>query len=58
MRLRRKGNREGQPHLVEIEGCIWLRPLMDLQELTNFDDRRVCSYQGAVTGEVAFHEEF
>jgi ribonucleoside-diphosphate reductase beta chain len=32
--------------------------LQDVQELTNFFERRVSSYQVAVTGEVAFHEDF
>jgi len=32
--------------------------LQDVQELTNFFERRVSAYQSAVSGEVAFHEEF
>ncbi len=32
--------------------------LQDVQELTNFFERRVSAYQVAVEGEVAFHEEF
>jgi ribonucleoside-diphosphate reductase beta chain len=32
--------------------------LQDVQELTNFFERRVSAYQVAVPGEVAFHEEF
>jgi ribonucleoside-diphosphate reductase beta chain len=32
--------------------------LQDVQELTNFFERRVSSYQTAVAGEVAFHEDF
>lgn len=32
--------------------------LQDVQELTNFFERRVSAYQVAVTGEVAFHEDF
>jgi ribonucleoside-diphosphate reductase beta chain len=32
--------------------------LQDVQELTNFFERRVSAYQLAVTGEVGFHEEF
>jgi ribonucleoside-diphosphate reductase beta chain len=32
--------------------------LQDVQELTNFFERRVSAYQVAVSGEVAFHEEF
>lgn len=32
--------------------------LQDVQELTNFFERRVSSYQSAVAGEVAFHEDF
>lgn len=32
--------------------------LQDVQELTNFFERRVSAYQTAVGGEVAFHEDF
>jgi ribonucleoside-diphosphate reductase beta chain len=32
--------------------------LQDVQELTNFFERRVSAYQVAVEGEVAFHDEF
>jgi ribonucleoside-diphosphate reductase beta chain len=32
--------------------------LQDVQELTNFFERRVSAYQVAVKGEVAFHDEF
>lgn len=32
--------------------------LQDVQELTNFFERRVSAYQVGVTGEVAFHDEF
>src|ERR1700743_1805938 len=32
--------------------------LQDVQELTNFFERRVSAYQTAVAGEVAFHEDF
>lgn len=32
--------------------------LQDVQELTNFFERRVSAYQTAVTGEVAFHDDF
>jgi ribonucleoside-diphosphate reductase beta chain len=32
--------------------------LQDVQELTNFFERRVSAYQTAVPGEVAFHENF
>jgi ribonucleoside-diphosphate reductase beta chain len=32
--------------------------LQDLQELTNFFERRVSAYQVAVKGEVAFHDDF
>jgi len=32
--------------------------LQDVQELTNFFERRVSAYQVAVEGEVVFHEEF
>ena len=32
--------------------------LQDVQELTNFFERRVSAYQTAITGEVSFAEEF
>ena len=32
--------------------------LQDVQELTNFFERRVSAYQSAVAGEVGFHEDF
>jgi ribonucleoside-diphosphate reductase beta chain len=32
--------------------------LQDVQELTNFFERRVSAYQVAVPGEVTFHEDF
>ena len=32
--------------------------LQDVQELTNFFERRVSAYQTGITGEVAFSEEF
>lgn len=32
--------------------------LQDVQELTNFFERRVSAYQSAVAGEVSFHDEF
>jgi ribonucleoside-diphosphate reductase alpha chain len=32
--------------------------LQDVQELTNFFERRVSAYQTAVAGEVAFHDDF
>jgi len=32
--------------------------LQDVQELTNFFERRVSAYQTAIAGEVAFHEDF
>lgn len=32
--------------------------LQDVQELTNFFERRVSAYQVAVEGEVAFHDDF
>jgi len=32
--------------------------LQDVQELTNFFERRVSAYQVAVSGSVALHEEF
>jgi ribonucleoside-diphosphate reductase beta chain len=50
--------------------CLGMRPvydarnpfsfmeLQDVQELTNFFERRVSAYQVAVPGEVAFHNDF
>ena len=32
--------------------------LQDVQELTNFFERRVSAYQTGITGEVAFTDEF
>lgn len=32
--------------------------LQDVQELTNFFERRVVAYQTGVSGEVSFNEEF
>jgi ribonucleoside-diphosphate reductase beta chain len=32
--------------------------LQDVQELTNFFERRVSAYQIAVSGSVALHEDF
>jgi ribonucleoside-diphosphate reductase beta chain len=32
--------------------------LQDVQELTNFFERRVSSYQTAISGEVAFSDDF
>jgi ribonucleoside-diphosphate reductase beta chain len=32
--------------------------LQDVQELTNFFERRVAAYQVGVTGEVSFNEDF
>ena len=32
--------------------------LQDVQELTNFFERRVVAYQKGVTGEVSFNEDF
>ena len=37
---------------------FWFMELQDVQELTNFFERRVSAYQVGVTGEVAFAEEF
>ena len=37
---------------------FWFMNLQDVQELTNFFERRASAYQIGINGEVAFGEEF
>ena len=43
---------------VWLENPFGFMELQDVQELTNFFERRVSAYQVAVKGEVAFHDDF
>jgi ribonucleoside-diphosphate reductase beta chain len=44
--------------VFHVKNPFGFMELQDVQELTNFFERRVSAYQVAVTGEVAFHDEF
>ena len=46
-----------EPHF-KTKNPFSFMELQDVQELTNFFERRVSAYQTAVEGEVAFHEDF
>ena len=50
--------RLGMPPMFGSKNPFAFMELQDVQELTNFFERRVSAYQVAVAGEVAFHEEF
>jgi ribonucleoside-diphosphate reductase beta chain len=50
--------RLGIPPAFNAKNPFSFMDLQDVQELTNFFERRVSSYQTAVAGEVAFHEDF
>jgi ribonucleoside-diphosphate reductase beta chain len=50
--------RLGMPPIFGSRNPFAFMELQDVQELTNFFERRVSAYQVAVAGEVAFHEEF
>ncbi len=50
--------RLGMPQIFGSKNPFAFMELQDVQELTNFFERRVSAYQVAVAGEVAFHEEF
>ena len=50
--------RLGMPPIFGSKNPFAFMELQDVQELTNFFERRVSAYQVAVVGEVAFHEEF
>ena len=48
----------GLPKVYNSENPFPFMDLQDVQELTNFFERRVSSYQVAVEGDVAFDEDF
>jgi Ribonucleotide reductase, beta subunit len=50
--------RLGMPPIFGSKNPFAFMELQDVQELTNFFERRVSAYQVAVAGDVAFHEEF
>jgi ribonucleoside-diphosphate reductase beta chain len=50
--------RLGMPPIFGSKNPFDFMELQDVQELTNFFERRVSAYQVAVAGEVAFHEDF
>jgi ribonucleoside-diphosphate reductase beta chain len=50
--------RLGMPVIFGSKNPFAFMELQDVQELTNFFERRVSAYQVAVAGEVAFHEDF
>ncbi|MBS1822753.1 MAG: ribonucleotide-diphosphate reductase subunit beta [Acidobacteria bacterium] len=50
--------RLGMPPIFGSKNPFAFMELQDVQELTNFFERRVSAYQVAVAGEVAFHEDF
>ena len=48
----------GMATIFQVKNPFGFMELQDVQELTNFFERRVSAYQVAVTGEVAFHDDF
>ncbi|HTJ28927.1 MAG TPA: ribonucleotide-diphosphate reductase subunit beta, partial [Acidobacteriaceae bacterium] len=50
--------RLGMPPIFGSKNPFGFMELQDVQELTNFFERRVSAYQVAVPGEVAFGEDF
>jgi ribonucleoside-diphosphate reductase beta chain len=50
--------RLGIAHEFNARNPFSFMDLQDVQELPNFFERRVSAYQTAVSGEVAFHENF
>ncbi len=50
--------RLGIPPIYHSENPFSFMELQDVQELTNFFERRVAAYQIGIEGEVAFNEEF
>lgn len=50
--------RLGIPPAFHARNPFSFMDLQDVQELTNFFERRVSAYQTAVAGDVAFHEDF
>lgn len=50
--------RLGMAPVFHMKNPFSFMDLQDVQELTNFFERRVSSYQTAVAGEVVFHQDF
>lgn len=50
--------RLGVAPVFRVRNPFSFMELQDVQELTNFFERRVSAYQTAVAGEVAFHDDF
>lgn len=50
--------RLGMKPVFESKNPFAFMELQDVQELTNFFERRVSAYQVAVEGEIAFHDDF
>jgi ribonucleoside-diphosphate reductase beta chain len=50
--------RLGIPPAFHARNPFSFMDLQDVQELTNFFERRVSAYQTAVAGDVAFHDDF
>ena len=50
--------RLGIPKAFNAKNPFAFMDLQDVQELTNFFERRVSAYQSAVEGEVAFTDDF
>jgi ribonucleoside-diphosphate reductase beta chain len=50
--------RLGMKPIYGVKNPFSFMELQDVQELTNFFERRVSAYQVGVSGEVAFQEEF
>lgn len=50
--------RLGIAPVFHVKNPFAFMDLQDVQELTNFFERRVSAYQTAVAGDVAFHEDF
>ncbi len=48
----------GMPKFFESRNPLAFMELQDVQELSNFFERRVSAYQSAVTGEVSFDDDF
>ncbi len=48
----------GIPSVYNTKNPFGFMELQDVQELTNFFERRVAAYQVGVSGDVAFNEEF
>ena len=48
----------GMPAMFKVKNPLAFMDLQDVQELTNFFERRVSAYQVGVTGNVSFDEAF